>query len=52
MTTLTAAKARMSEDDRRAIFETLFLESMPGMKDSIVEGLKTPVDKCVKRLDW
>jgi len=42
----------VSETDWRAIQETLFLESIPGMKDSIVKGLKTPVKKCDKELDW
>ena len=42
----------VSAADWHAIEETLFLESIPGMKDSIVKGLKTPVSKCVKELDW
>ena len=42
----------VSEDDWRAIQETLFLESIPGMKESIVKGLKTPVETCEKELDW
>ena len=42
----------VSADDWRAIEETLFLESIPGMKDSIVKGLKTPVGNCEKELDW
>ena len=42
----------VSETDWRAIQETLFLESIPGMKESIVNGLKTPVTKCAKGLDW
>jgi antitoxin YefM len=42
----------VSEDDWRAIQETLFLTSIPGMKESIVEGLKTPVEGCAKELDW
>jgi len=42
----------VSAADWRAIEETLFLESIPGIKDSIVKGLKTPVSKCVKELDW
>ena len=33
----------MSEADWRAVQETLYLESIPGMKKSIVKGLKTPV---------
>jgi antitoxin YefM len=42
----------VSEDDWRAIQETLFLTSIPGVKDSIIEGLRTSVDQCSKELDW
>ena len=42
----------ISEDDWRAIQETLYLISIPGMKESIVRGLKTPVEKCHKDLGW
>jgi antitoxin YefM len=42
----------ISEDDWRAIQETLYLASIPGMKASIIRGLKTPTDKCHKELDW
>lgn len=42
----------VAEDDWRAIQETLYLDSVPGMSDSIVKGLKTPVEKCRKELDW
>ena len=42
----------VSEDDWRAIQETLYLTGIPGMKESIVEGLWTPVDQCAKELDW
>ena len=42
----------ISEDDWRAIQETLYLLSIPGMRESIREGLKTPVDKCFEELDW
>jgi len=42
----------VSEDDWRAIQETLCLVSVPGMKNSIVEGLRTPVERCDKKLDW
>lgn len=42
----------VSEDDWRAIQETLYLTSLPGMKESIIEGLRTPVDQCSKELDW
>jgi prevent-host-death family protein len=42
----------VSESDWRAIQETLFLESIPGMRASIIKGLKTPVTKCAKKLTW
>lgn len=42
----------VSEDDWRAIQETLHLTAVPGMKGSIVEGLRTPVEQCAKELDW
>jgi len=42
----------ISEDDWRSIQETLYLLSIPGMRESIREGLSTPVDKCSKELDW
>jgi len=42
----------ISEDDWRAIEETLFLLSIPGMRESIREGLKTPVDECSEELEW
>ena len=42
----------ISEEDWRAIQETLYLLSIPGMRESIREGLQTPVEECVKELDW
>ncbi len=42
----------ISEEDWRAIQETLYLSSIPGMKESIIEGLKTPVAKCSKEISW
>ena len=42
----------VSEDDWRAVQETLHLTSVPGMRESIRKGLKTPVEKCSKELDW
>ena len=42
----------VSEDDWRAIQETLYLSSIPGIKESIIQGLKTPVEKYAKELDW
>ncbi len=42
----------ISEEDWRAIQETLFLTSMPGMRESIQEGLDTPVVECDEDIDW
>ncbi len=42
----------VSEDDWRSIQETLYLVSIPGMRDSIRKGLKEPVGKCAGKLDW
>jgi prevent-host-death family protein len=42
----------VSEDDWRAIQETVYLLSVPGMRESIREGLETPVDECSEELDW
>jgi antitoxin YefM len=42
----------VSEEDWRSIQETLYLLSIPGMRESIIDGLKTPVEKCTTELDW
>jgi antitoxin YefM len=42
----------ISEDDWRAIQETLYLISITGMRESIKKGLETPVDECSKELAW
>ena len=42
----------ISEEDWRAIQETLFLTSITGMRESIKNGLNTPVEKCSKDLTW
>jgi len=42
----------ISEEDWSAVQETLHLLSIPGMRESIREGMATPVDQCDKALDW
>ena len=37
----------ISAEDFAAIQETLYLQSIPGMTQSILEGSKTPVKKCI-----
>ena len=40
------------EEDWRAIQETLYLLAIPGMRESIREGMATPVSECVRELEW
>ena len=42
----------IAEQDWASIQETLFLLSVPGMRESIREGLETPIDECTTELDW
>ena len=42
----------VSMDDWQAMQETLHLLSIPGMRDSIRKGMKTPVQECLESLDW
>ena len=42
----------VSEEDWRSIQETLYLLSIPGMRESIREGLATPVSECATELKW
>lgn len=36
----------VSEDDWRAVQETLYLLSVPGMRESIIDGMKSSVEEC------
>lgn len=42
----------VGEDDWRAMMETLYLLSIPGMRESIRKGLTTPIEACSDRLEW
>lgn len=42
----------VSEDDWRAIQETMYLLSIPGMRESIREGMGTPLEQCDEELRW
>lgn len=42
----------VSEDDWRAIQETLHLLSIPGMRESIRDGMAEPVDECSEDPGW
>ena len=42
----------LAEEDWSAIQETLYLLSIPGMRESIKSGLETPLEECSEELDW
>jgi len=42
----------ISEEDWRAIQETIYLSNIPGMRASIQKGLRTPVEQCREELKW
>ena len=42
----------IGEEDWRSIQETLLLTSIPGMRESIIEGMNTDSDKLSEELDW
>ena len=42
----------VSEDDWRAIQETLYLVSIPGMRESILEGMAEPIDDLSEEPGW
>lgn len=42
----------ISEDDWKSIRETIFLNSILGMAESINEGMNTSIEECSKNLDW
>lgn len=42
----------VAEDDWRAIQETLYLLSVPGMRESIVAGMDEPVEECSEEPGW
>ena len=42
----------LAEDDWNAISETLHLLSVPGMRESIVEGMQESIDSAATELNW
>ncbi|HBK70156.1 MAG TPA: type II toxin-antitoxin system prevent-host-death family antitoxin [Flavobacteriaceae bacterium] len=53
--TITGKKGNailISEDDWSAINETLMLLNIKGMRESIIDGMQTPIDECSQDLEW
>jgi len=42
----------VSEEDWIAIQETFYLISVPGMRDSILEGMQTPIEETSESPGW
>ena len=42
----------LAEEDWNAINETLYLLSVPGMRESIIDGMQETLVDCVSELDW
>lgn len=42
----------IGETDYRAMQETLYLTSIPGMKDSIINTSQEPIDSFTDKIDW
>ena len=42
----------LSEEDWTAIQETLYLLSVPGLRESIKNGMAEPLNESAKELDW
>jgi len=44
----------ISEAEYNSLIETLYLTTIPGMKEKIVNGLKTPIQDCVAEdeVEW
>ena len=42
----------VSEDDWKAISETIYLSTIPGMVESIKEGMDEAIENCSDTLEW
>ena len=48
----TSNAVLLSETDWASVQETLYLLSIPGMRESIRAGLATPIEECEGELNW
>ena len=42
----------ISEQDYRAMVETLYISSIPGMKESILQASQAPIESFSDKIDW
>ena len=48
----TSNTVLFSETESPSVQETLYLLSVPGMRESIREGMVMPIEECDRPLDW
>ena len=48
----TSNAVLLSESDWASVQETLYLLSVPGMRESIRFGMATPLEDCDRSLEW
>jgi antitoxin YefM len=48
----TSSGILVSEEDWLAMQETLYLLSIPGMRESIRDGINTSIEECSEELSW
>lgn len=44
----------ISEEDYNGLMETLYLNSIPGMRERIIDGMNTPLEDCIpeNEVEW
>ena len=42
----------LAEEDWRAVQETMHLLAIPGMRESIRDGLASPLEECQDEVEW
>jgi len=42
----------VSEEVWRSVEETIYLTSIPGMKDSIIAGMNEKIEECSSTVEW
>ena len=44
----------ISEEDYNGLMETLYLSSIPNIKEKLIDGMNTPLDECIpeNEVEW
>jgi len=42
----------LNQDEYNGLLETLYLQSIPGMKEAILKGKATPISECLDSVGW